>query len=80
MAETIEAAFLFNQRILPVTAAILDNWAEISAESELTGVKPAVMDSLLAATAHQHQLTLVTRNVDDFIKTPVTIINPYRAV
>jgi toxin FitB len=43
----------------------------------LKGKKLAVMDSLIAATAHHYKLTLVTRNVDDFKLTPVKIMNPY---
>ena len=35
------------------------------------------MDSLIAATAYEHKLALVTRNVDDFKLTPIQIINPY---
>ena len=69
----IEVKFL--NRILPITEDILDKWAEISAKAELQGQTLAVMDSLIAATAHQHQLTLVTRNVDDFKATSVQIIN-----
>lgn len=56
---------------------MLGKWAEISANAELQGKTIAVMGSLIAATAHQHQLTLVTRNVDDFKMPPVEIINPY---
>ncbi len=67
----------FSSRILPITNDILDHWAEISAQAELQGKTLAVMDSLIAATAHDHQLILVTRNVDDFAMTPVAIINPY---
>lgn len=67
----------FNRRILPITENILDKWAEISADAELNGEKLAVMDSLIAATAYEHKLTLVTRNVDDFKRTPIEIINPY---
>ncbi len=67
----------FNRRILPVTENILDKWAEISANAELNGGKLAVMDSLIAATAYEHKLTLVTRNVDDFKLAPIEIINPY---
>lgn len=67
----------FNRRILPITENILDKWAEISANAELNGEKLAVMDSLIAATAYEHKLTLVTRNVDDFKRTPIEIINPY---
>lgn len=68
----------FNRRILPVTENILDKWAEISANAELKGGKLAVMDSLIAATAYERKLTLVTRNVDDFKLTPIEIINPYQ--
>jgi predicted nucleic acid-binding protein len=34
------------------------------------------MDSLIAATALQHQLTLVTRNTEDFPE-DVPILNPW---
>jgi predicted nucleic acid-binding protein len=74
---TVEEKFF--QRILPITEAVLEQWAEISAQAELQGNKLAVMDSLIAATAYQHQLTLVTRNIDDFKLTPIKIINPYSA-
>ncbi|QOV23633.1 type II toxin-antitoxin system VapC family toxin [Anabaenopsis elenkinii] len=67
----------FYSRILPINDEILDSWAKFSANAELQGKKLAVMDSLIAATAHDHKLILVTRNVDDFQMTPVKIINPY---
>jgi toxin FitB len=67
----------FGSRILPINDDVLDVWAKFSANAELKGKKLAVMDSLIAATAHHHQLTLVTRNVDDFKMTSVKIINPY---
>jgi predicted nucleic acid-binding protein len=37
---------------------------------------PAI-DSLLAATAQQHKLTMVTRNVKDFADMGVDLINPW---
>jgi predicted nucleic acid-binding protein len=67
----------FSLRILPITEQILDNWAKNSANAELQGNKLAVIDALIAATAQQHQLVLVTRNVDDFKITPINIINPF---
>jgi predicted nucleic acid-binding protein len=67
----------FSGRILHITDDVLDCWAEIAANTELQGKKLAVMDSLIAATAQRHQLVLVTRNVDDFKATQLTIINPY---
>jgi len=35
------------------------------------------MDGLIAATALEHDLTLVTRNVKDFANLGVTILNPW---
>ena len=35
-----------------------------------------VVDALLAATARVHNLTLVTRNVRDFTRTGVRLVNP----
>lgn len=56
----------FAGRILPLDAAALHVWAQISAHAELTGQPLPVMDSLLMATAQCHGLTVVTRNVQDF--------------
>ncbi|MDD4963335.1 MAG: type II toxin-antitoxin system VapC family toxin [Gallionella sp.] len=64
----------FRHRVLPVTDAVLENWAEISAKAELQGRKLAVMDS----PAYRHQLALATRNVDDFKDIPVQIFNPFQ--
>lgn len=69
----------FAGRVLPITDAVLDDWAEISALAELQGRKLAVMDSLIAATAHRHKLVLVTRNVNDFKTVSIQVINPYGA-
>ncbi|MEM9399061.1 MAG: hypothetical protein AAF984_02535 [Verrucomicrobiota bacterium] len=35
------------------------------------------MDDLLAATAKQHELTIVTRNADDFVSSHVSPLNPF---
>jgi predicted nucleic acid-binding protein len=37
-------------------------------------------DGFLAATALEHDLTIVTRNVKDFVGLGVTIFNPWDAV
>ena len=53
--------------ILSYTQAAAAEWH--SAErARLTGVglSPAFADGMIAATAHTHDLVLVTRNVDDF--------------
>jgi predicted nucleic acid-binding protein len=59
-------------RILPVTTAIAQCWGRLNAPDPLP-----VIDSLLAATALEHDLTLVTRNVRDVQRTPVRWFNPF---
>jgi hypothetical protein len=39
----------------------------------------SAIDGLLAATALQHNLTIVSRNVIDFENTPAPILNPWEA-
>lgn len=63
----------FAERILPVDRAIARIWGEMSARRSLP-----VVDTLIAATALAHDLTLVTRNVRDVAATGVNVINPWR--
>ncbi len=72
---TIEISF--SQRILPITDEVLEQWARLSALAENEGNTIAVMDGLIGATAYYYDSVLVTRNVDDFKKLPVKIINPF---
>ncbi len=62
----------FAGRILPVDAAV----AKRSAALHVPDPRPA-MDSLIAATALVHGLTVVTRNVADFESCGVLILNPW---
>jgi predicted nucleic acid-binding protein len=39
----------------------------------------SVIDGLLAATALQHNLTVVSRNASDFTNTQVQVLNPWEA-
>ncbi len=59
-------------RILPVDRAI----AELAADFRAAHNTP-FEDSLIAATAKVHGLTVVTRNVDDFTPTGVPVLNPW---
>ncbi|NOR68327.1 MAG: PIN domain-containing protein [Methylomarinum sp.] len=67
----------FSQRILPINDDVLEQWAQFSASMERQGNTLAVMDSLIAATAHHYDLTIATRNVNDFNVLPLKIINPF---
>ncbi|MGA2409670.1 MAG: type II toxin-antitoxin system VapC family toxin [Candidatus Binataceae bacterium] len=62
----------FGERILPVNERVAQIWGRLNAGHVL----PAV-DSLLAATAEAHGLTLVTRNVKDIERSGVRCLNPF---
>lgn len=66
----------FAGRILPLDAAALHVWAQIAAHTELAGQPMPVMDGLLMASAQCHGLTVVTRNVQDFVLYP-QVFNPW---
>lgn len=63
--------------VLPVTRAIADRWAVLSARAREKGMQLAIMDGLIAATAVEHELTLATRNTRDFAALPIRILNPW---
>jgi predicted nucleic acid-binding protein len=67
----------FAGRILPIDAAIADRWGVLAARSQAKGKHLAVIDGLLAATALHHNLTVVTRNANDFADVQVSVLNPW---
>jgi toxin FitB len=52
-------------------------WGRMQGEAESLGTKLAVIDSLLAATAQVHHLTLASRNVADFERCGAAVFNPW---
>jgi toxin FitB len=63
----------FADRVLPIDAAIARRWGELSADKSLP-----VIDTLIAATAIDHGLTLVTRNLRDVQTTGVPFLDPWQ--
>lgn len=52
-------------------------WAELVADLRRKGKSMPVKDSLIAASARQHDLILVTRNVGDYQYAGVNLFNPF---
>lgn len=67
----------FAGRILPVSEAIAERWGHMAATARKQGIALAVVDGVIAATALEHGLTLVTRNVKDYGGLGVAVKNPW---
>jgi predicted nucleic acid-binding protein len=70
-------SLLLPASILPVTRSIATRWGKFDGIRQLAGRPLGAPDGLIAATAFEHDLTLVTRNVKDFDMLGLTILNPW---
>jgi predicted nucleic acid-binding protein len=69
----------FAGRVLSVSDQIVLRWGAISGEvKRLTGHSPSVIDTLLAATAIEHDLYLATSNVADVANSGASVFNPWK--
>jgi predicted nucleic acid-binding protein len=68
-----------SDRILPINLETAVLWGELAAKLEKIGRPLPAIDCLIAATAIQHGLHLMTRNVADFEPTGVLLVNPWCA-
>jgi predicted nucleic acid-binding protein len=62
----------FRGRILPVDEEVAMRCAALNVPN-----RKSERDALIAATALKHNLTIVTRNVDDFQGTGTALLNPW---
>jgi predicted nucleic acid-binding protein len=67
----------FAGRVLALDGNTFLTWGQMAAQRKQQGTPMAVMDSLIAATARQHKMVLVTRNVADFKTTGLSLLNPW---
>jgi len=63
----------FDGRVLPIDTAVARRCAPLHVPNPL-----AELDALIAATALVHGMTVVTRNVADFVATGVALLNPWQ--
>ncbi|WP_439404427.1 type II toxin-antitoxin system VapC family toxin [Bradyrhizobium sp. DASA03076] len=61
-------------RVIPIDETTAETWAILGIPNPLP-----LIDSLLAATAKVHGLTLVTRNITDIAATGVSLLDPFAA-
>ena len=67
----------FAGRILAIDRAVADRWGRLAADAAAAKSPLPVIDGLLAATALDQNLTLVTRNAKDIAVTGVPVFNPW---
>lgn len=68
----------YDGRILPLATDEMLFWGNTIIKLEQKGRVLPFMDSLIAATALAHNLTLVTKNESDFKNTGVKVLNIWR--
>ena len=70
----------FEGRLLSISDRVVRRWGVLSGTIlRDTGHPPPVIDTLFAATAIEHDLCFVTRNVKDIARTGVAILDPWDA-
>lgn len=65
----------FDRRIIDLDTATLRRWGRITGNLEKKGRVLPIIDSLLAATALEYNLTIITRNTADFTATGAQVLN-----
>jgi predicted nucleic acid-binding protein len=68
---------MFGGRVLPLSEEIMVRWRWLVHDGRKAGETYPQPDLFLAATALQHNLTLVTRNTRDFAGLGLRIYNPW---
>ena len=63
----------FEGRVLPIDSAVARRCAPLHVPNPLS-----YRDAFIAATALVHSMTVVTRNVADFVRTGVALLNPWQ--
>lgn len=66
-------------RILQVDEEVADRWGRLAGKAKAENRSLPAVDGLLAATALEHNLTLVTRNTRDVLLTGVPVFNPWES-
>ena len=68
---------MFDQRVLEVSEDVMFKWRLLVEEGRKLGHTFSQPDLIIAATALQHGLTVVTRDTGDFKLARVPLLNPW---
>ena len=72
-----DLAAQFQGRILPFDRETAVIWGEIMGDGDRVGRPKPMADAQIAAIARRHGLTLVTRNMRDFVGMEVVLLDPW---
>jgi predicted nucleic acid-binding protein len=75
LAEELPARF--EDRILAIDQHVAETWGVIMAGRQKIGLRLSSMDAFVAATAETYALTLVTRNIKDFERVGISLLDPW---
>jgi len=69
----------FEDRVLPVDRRVWRRWGLLTGEAMARGRPVPVIDALIAATALERGLIVVTRNSRDFLRLGAPTVDPWSA-
>lgn len=70
---------MFDGRTLPVTEDIMFRWRLLVEDGRRAGHTFSQPDLIIAATALQHGLTIVSRDTSDYQRAGAAVLNPWAA-
>ena len=68
---------MFEQRVLAITEDVMFKWRLLVEDGRKAGHTFSQPDLIIAATAFHHGLTVVTRDVSDYERARVPVLNPW---
>jgi predicted nucleic acid-binding protein len=68
---------MFEGRVLPITEDVMLKWRLMVEQGRKVGHTFSQPDLIIAATAQQHALTIVSRDTSDYEKARVAVFNPW---
>jgi len=68
---------MFEHRVLEITEDVMLKWRLLVEEGRKAGHTFSQPDLIIAATAHHHGMTVVTRDIADYAQARVAVFNPW---